>query len=57
MQDWLLGFVSAQNFRESRDLLGGLDSQSVWEWTDDYCRTRPTDTLVQAALALMDEKL
>ena len=58
MQMWLLGFVSGFNWyapASGGDIGRGADVESLHAWIDQYCREHPLETLVFAAVMLIQE--
>jgi len=57
-EGWVLGFVSGANiYDDSPEMLKEMDEHSIFAWVDDYCRTRPTELVDDAAFDLMKELL
>jgi hypothetical protein len=54
---WLLGFLSGSSSGLNKDLLKEPDGESLFLWTDNYCRTNPLKNLGQAGNALIGELL
>lgn len=56
-RQWLLGFITALNWMDPdrRDLLEGSDAEGAMLWVENYCRAKPLDTFLDAALALRQE--
>lgn len=56
-RQWLLGFITALNWSaaDRRDLLEGSDAEGAMLWVENYCRGKPLDTFLDAALALRQE--
>ena len=53
---WLLGYLSALNFPlKEKDVLGAVDADTVFLWTDRYCIKNPNNKLSDAALILFIE--
>ena len=57
---WVLGFLSgaaAGSWASPArlDPLNGVDAEGVWAWIDNYCRTHPLDSLVNAAVMFLRE--
>jgi hypothetical protein len=48
---WVLGFLSGVGYEGAGDVdpLRGVDAKGVEAWLDNYCRTHPLQTLVDAA--------
>jgi hypothetical protein len=55
---WVDGFLSASNLADNDPdwmLQLANNSEGVYAWVDNYCRTNPLDSIVQAAMKLRDE--
>jgi hypothetical protein len=55
---WVLGFVSAFNYYGSAtapDIAGGIDTNGVLAWIDNYCTTHPLDSIATATIELVSE--
>jgi len=52
---WVLGFVSAANSYAwpKHNLMEGADGFGVWGLMDNYCKSHPTDTISDAASAVV----
>ena len=54
--NWVLGFMSGPASALDRDLLGGLDSEAVMGWMDNYCRAHPLDQIAVGATRLLEAR-
>jgi hypothetical protein len=52
---WLSGYVTAYNNAYAGALIAGTDSEGMFAWVDNYCRSRPLDSIFQASNSLMLE--
>lgn len=52
---WLLGYISGLAAATDKDVLKGMDSNSMEAWIDNYCGNNPLDRFVNAADALFIE--
>jgi hypothetical protein len=53
---WVAGFLSGMNVEAiSPDALGGTDFDGLMGWVDNYCKSNPLETIINAALMLMKE--
>jgi hypothetical protein len=54
-QHWLLGYMSGYNaaYPTNKDLLDGMDADTVTVWMDKYCTSNPTKKLYEAAGVLL----
>jgi hypothetical protein len=60
---WVAGFLSGMNSQfnltsspdPQDDPLLGTDFDGLMAWIDNYCRSHPLETIIAAALKLMDE--
>lgn len=55
LRQWVFGFVSYPSVTSSgrADILETVDAASIDVWMDNYCRSRPLDTIERAALSLL----
>lgn len=54
--EWVLGFLSGIGYAgENMNPLEKMDSDGVGAWIDNYCSSRPINTIVQAAKAFQKE--
>ena len=52
---WFLGYVAGRASSAKRDLLAGIDDESLFLWLDNYCRDHAQEDLARAGLALEQE--
>ena len=55
-QSWIDGFVSGINATKaygSGDLLGSRPGEGMYAWVDNYCRSKPLDSILDASIALV----
>jgi hypothetical protein len=48
---WVLGFLSGVGYAGPDDPLTNVDADGVWAWVDNYCRTNPISSILDAAKA------
>jgi hypothetical protein len=55
---WVLGFLSAFNRYGdgSGNVMQGTDNSGIYAWIDNYCAAHPLDSIVKAAMALVEER-
>jgi hypothetical protein len=50
MQAFVLGYLSGANlYGPTADFLADVDSERVYTWLDNYCRSHQLDQIVEAA--------
>ncbi len=56
-QSWIDGFVSGINATNTVgvDLLASHPGEGMYVWVDNYCSSKPLDSLLSASLALVRE--
>lgn len=54
-QLWLIGFLSGIAFGTNRDLLKGVDKESIIVWVNNYCQSNPLDSTADAGAKLSNE--
>lgn len=59
-QAWLVGYLSGLAVALGKDFLRGTDNESLFFWTDNYCRANPLEQLhgagEQLAIELIRKK-
>lgn len=55
MQNWLMGYLSGRSYHLRGDPLRGLEGESAYLFLDNHCRSKPLDSLADAADALVAE--
>lgn len=51
-QLWIIGFLSGAAFIKDGRNLEGLDTEGLYLWLDNYCRSNPVKPLHEAAISL-----
>jgi hypothetical protein len=57
-QSWIDGFVSGINATKAYgdvDLLGSHPGEGMYVWVDNYCRSKPLDSILGASISLARE--
>jgi hypothetical protein len=57
-KSWIDGFVSAINATQhfgSMDLLNARPGEGMYVWVDNYCRSKPLSSILDASIALVSE--
>jgi hypothetical protein len=56
-QSWIDGFVSGLNATNLHgvDLLASKPGEGMYAWIDNYCRSKPLDSILDASLSLVKE--
>lgn len=49
---WLLGFLSGLAAGGGKDILRGVDNESIYLWVDNYCRANPLRGIDEAGWEL-----
>jgi hypothetical protein len=52
---WALGFISAYNNYMNTNVFGNSDTEAIAGWIDNYCVTKPLDTVYNASVELVKE--
>lgn len=52
---WLIGYLSGLAVGSSMDFLRGIDNDSIYLWTDNYCKASPLKYLDEAGRELAME--
>lgn len=45
---WLLGYLSGLASTSRKDILNGVDNESIFLWVDNYCQTNPLGNTINA---------
>ena len=56
-KSWFLGYLSGRADASGKNLLKGVDNDSIFLWLDNYCRANPGKELEEAGTALAGELL
>jgi len=54
-RSWLVGFMTGLAVASQTDVLRDADAESIALWMDNYCRTRPLDTVATSGMVLFLE--
>ena len=49
---WLVGYLSGLAMAYQEDTLNGIDNESLFLWTDNYCKESPLNRLAQSGQIL-----
>jgi hypothetical protein len=41
-RNWLIGYMSGIAIGSGRNILNGVDPETIYEWMDNYCRENPS---------------
>jgi len=54
-ESWLVGYLSGKANSLGKDFLKDTDNESLFAWTDNYCKTSPLDRIDNAGDELSKE--
>ena len=62
LKSWLMGYISGESFAVNSmvieaDVIKTTDSESVFLWMDNYCKTNPLNSLADGGFVLFGELL
>lgn len=49
---WLVGYLSGLAMLSNKDFLANTDTTSIYLWMDNYCKTNPLETIIDAGFKL-----
>jgi hypothetical protein len=52
---WLVGYLSGAAVHSEKDILRTIDSESIADWMDSYCKANPSRNIAEGGEMLFDE--
>lgn len=52
---WIIGYLTGLSVESDKDILASTDANSIYLWTDKFCRDNPLDRLDKAGYYLFVE--